>query len=134
MIHLRPVKGSERPLLEYLHTASLPSDTFPDFLKGFWWIAWDGAAPVAFAGLTATGDTGYLCRAGVIPDYRGKGLQRRLIRVRVNKARRLGLAWLVTDTYRNPVSSNNLIDAGFRMFTPIEPWAADDAVHWRLHL
>lgn len=90
-----------------------------------------------FAGLAPSSrwaDTGYLCRAAVLPDYRGRGLQKRLIRVRIAKARRLGWRWLVTDTRQNPASANSLIDCGFRMFEPSEPWSFSDACYWRLKL
>ena len=43
-----------------------------------WWIAWDGAEPVAYAGLRIRQESfnrglAFLCRAGVITGHRGRG-------------------------------------------------------------
>lgn len=106
----------------------------PDFERGFWWVAYDGSEPVGFAGLTQTfADTkvGYLKRAGVIESYRGRGLQRALIRVRERAARRLGMTLMVTDTTENPSSSNNLIACGYRLFSPKNPWAWEHTLYWK---
>lgn len=99
----------------------------------FWFIAWDGDRPAAFAGLGLEdddNDTGYLCRSGVLASYRGHGLQLRLIRRREAKAIELGLNRLVSDTTGNVPSSNNLIRAGFHLFEPARPWAFDETLYW----
>ena len=66
-------------------------------------MARDGAGrPVAFAGMTGSirwVDCMYLCRSGVVPEYRGRGLQQRLILAREAQARRLGMNWLITETH-----------------------------------
>lgn len=60
--------------------------------------------------------TGHLTMAGVHRRHRGHGLQRRLIRARVNLARRLGLRAVRTFTHEsNHYSMNNLIRCGFRV-------------------
>jgi GNAT superfamily N-acetyltransferase len=123
-------------LLNYLQLAILPSDT-PHELEGYWWIAYDGELPIGFAGVTQSkrwGDTGYLCRAGVIRSHRGQGVQTRLIRVRERKARDIGWNWLITDTYKNPASANSLIRCGYRTFLPANPWSFDGAIYWRKRL
>lgn len=120
-------------LLKYLQLACLPGDT-PTTLDGHWWIAYDGTRPVAFCGLRGVGDpvyAGYLCRAGVIPEYRGRGIQKRLIRVRERKAKALGWPEVISDTNLNPASANSLIACGFRTYTPEEPWGFETATYWR---
>ena len=92
---------------------------------------------VAFAGLVRSSrwsDSGYLCRAGVVPSSRKQGIQKKLIRVRIKKAKVLKMKWLVTDTYDNPASSNNLISCGFKLFNPSGPWGAEGTLYWRLKL
>jgi GNAT superfamily N-acetyltransferase len=74
--------------------------------------------------------TGYLCRAGVLESHRGRGLQKRLIRVRERKARKLGWTHVVTDTYENPASANSLIKCGFRSYLPRNPWGAKGVAYW----
>jgi GNAT superfamily N-acetyltransferase len=73
-----------------------------------------------------------MCRAGVVRSHRGKGLQKRLIRVRERKAREHGWKWLITDTASyNVASSNNLAACGFKLFRPSRPWGHDDGLYWR---
>jgi GNAT superfamily N-acetyltransferase len=117
-----------------LHKLCLPADTVYPPGDSFWWIGYDEDVPVCFAGLTASQQEvkgGYLCRAGVAPSHRGLGLQRRLIRVRERYARTLGWNVLVTDTYCNPQSANNLIACGYRLYSPVYTWSFTGACYWR---
>lgn len=126
----------EDTLLE-LQKICLPDDKVFEPSDGYWWIAYAGDLPIAFAGLTASRSQhrgGYLCRAGVVPGYRGLGLQRRLIRVRERFAKKLGWKVLVTDTFMNPSSSNNLISCGYRQFSPDIPWGYQTAQYWRKYI
>jgi GNAT superfamily N-acetyltransferase len=124
--------------LRVLQKKCLPSDAPFDTSQGYWWIVYDAHnLPCAFAGLVPSVrwlDTGYLCRAGVLPSHRGQGVQKRLIRARVRQARALGWSWLITDTYDNPASSNSLIATGFKLFEPSKPWGAKGTLYWRLKL
>jgi hypothetical protein len=59
------------------------------FDLGHWWLAFQGAEPVAFAGLvqsTYVPNSGYLCRVGVISKHWGQSLQLRLLRVAASRA------------------------------------------------
>jgi len=121
-----------------LQKKCLPSDAPFDTSQGYWWTVYDSHnLPCAFAGLVPSVrwlDTGYLCRAGVLPSHRGQGVQKRLIRARIRQARALGWDWLITDTYDNPASSNSLISTGFKLFDPSKPWGAKGTLYWRLKL
>ena len=124
--------------LSVLQKKCLPADALYETNSGFWWIVYDSInLPCAFAGLVPSvrwADTGYLCRAGVLPSHRGQGVQKRLIRARVRQARALGWRWIITDTYENPASSNSLIACGFKLFEPTKPWGATGTLYWRLNL
>lgn len=90
-----------------------------------WWLAEDDGYPVAFGGIAPSSKllhVGYLCRAGVIPECRGMGLQRRLIRVREAYARRQGWSQVRTDAASAP-SANNLARMGYQIFRPEKPWS-----------
>lgn len=107
--------------------------------RGEWWLAYNEKRPVAFAGLVPMSDyfsVGYLCAAGVLPDFRGHGLQKRLIRRRIARARELGCVAIYTDTiHENAASANSLIACGFRQFVPHTPWGDTQHVHfWSLNL
>ena len=124
--------------LSALQKRCLPHDIPFKTDKGFWWIVYDSFDNAcAFGGLVPSmrwSDCGYLCRSGVLPLYRGKGIQKKLIRARVRQARALGWRWLITDTYENPPSSNSLISCGFRLFEPTVPWGANGTLYWRLQV
>jgi GNAT superfamily N-acetyltransferase len=103
----------------------------------YWWIAYHGTEPAAFAALAeayATPNLGYLKRSGVLPQHRGRGLQLRLIRVRERAARKMGCDGMISDTTDNPASSNTLIRAGYRIFKPQRPWAFEDSIYWEKDL
>jgi GNAT superfamily N-acetyltransferase len=137
-VRLRSVEPNDLDIAEEIramHVACFPfeySKGLTDY--GFWWIGYDKDEPACFAGLWKSSNfeqAGYLCRAGVLPAYRGMGLQRRLVRVREKKARALGWRLLVSDTNDNPPSANNLIGCGYRTFTPPTRWAMPSAVYWK---
>jgi GNAT superfamily N-acetyltransferase len=122
-------------LICYLQKKILPSDNIYKPDRGHWWVAYaEDGKPVAFAGLVRSikwTDTGYLCRAGVLDGYTGHGLQKRLIQARVKQARKLGWNWCITDTTNNPASANSLINAGFKIYTPGQPWSFRNAIYWK---
>lgn len=100
-----------------------------------WWIVFDGKKPVAYAGALFLKDKNrvYLCRAGVLPEYRGMGLQKQLIRKRVQWSKdSCGADSVVTYTDSDNIySSNNLIKCGFLLYIPDFPWGSSpDAMYW----
>lgn len=121
-------------VLASLQLSCLPGDKAFPIESGWWHIAYAGKQPVGFSGMVPSvrwTDCVYLCRAGVLDEYQGQGLQKRLIRVRLKTAKKLGYKWAVTDTYENPASANSLIAVGFKTFKPTFPWAGEGAIHWR---
>ena len=134
-IRLKRVDGwTHEEDLEELQLVCLPEDDPRDTTEGAWWIAYDGNIPVAFAGISHIPklNWGYLCRAGVVPEYRGRGLQRRLIDVRLRHAKKNGWPVVVCDTHlTNHSSSNNLFRRGFKLYEPEGRWAFKDGLYWR---
>ena len=138
---VRAVDNSQlywRNILSGLQLACLPYDEIFTPIEGWWFVAFEQkAGAVGFAGMVKSSqfsDCVYLCRAGVLPNHRGHGLQKRLIQVRLSSARRMGMNWAVTDTYENPASANSLISTGFRIYDPSRPWGMDGATYWRKKL
>jgi GNAT superfamily N-acetyltransferase len=138
VISIRRVDGTaKQALLRQLQLLALPDDKPYDTRKGCWWIAYDDTRAAGFAGYVRSArwaDTIYMCRAGVLPAFRGRKLQRRLIRVREQHARRAGMCWSITDTSHNPASSNNLIASGYRLYEPTIPWSYRRSLYWRKKL
>lgn len=120
-------------VLHELYAQCFPAEALPEWERCAWWQVED--PPVAFAGVrTVKGDetTAYLERAGVHKVARGRGLQRRLIRVRCAWAKRNGCDTVITyTTPDNYWSSNNLIECGFRLYQPEWPWAGTEVLYWQ---
>lgn len=102
---------------------------------GFWWLACDNAAShVAFASIRGSSLDASWCyfdRVGVLPEHRGAGLQRRLMRACEAKARRLGFKTMVSDTTDNPPSAANFDRLRYQRFTPDFLWGFPSTLYWR---
>jgi hypothetical protein len=98
------------------------------------WLAFHGAAPVAFAGIipyTHVFNAGYFCRVGVLGKHCGHRLQLRLMRAIEAGARRSEWFSIISDTTDNMYSANNFIRSGYRLFSPRNPWAWPHTLYWR---
>lgn len=100
------------------------------------WLVSDGdQRAVAYAVLSQFHDlsgVGYLSRAAVMPKHRGNGLQAWLIDARERKARERGYNVLLSNcNVENASSANNLIEAGFEMFRPVELWDGAAGLYFR---
>lgn len=138
---IRKVNGKSKRVqntLMRLQKEILPSDEPCDVSEGHWWIAYtETNKPIGFAGMKQSSqftDCVFFHRAGVSDDHTGHALQKRLIKARLCKAKSMGFNWAVTDTTKNPPSSNSLINCGFKMYKPSKPWAWDWSCYWRLKL
>jgi GNAT superfamily N-acetyltransferase len=123
--------------LSALQRKCLPFDKPYDTTHGYWWIAVKDGVDIGFAGLICSpwwSDCACLVRCGVVSDYRGQGLQKKFIRVRIRQAKALKMNWIVTSTFDNPASANSLISCGFKMFNPSKPWMTKHTSYWRLKL
>jgi GNAT superfamily N-acetyltransferase len=131
IIRVEP-KGAKVALLDFLDLSTLPGDEVYEKAGSIWWIAYDGKTPVAYAGIKRWGSTmAFLCRAGVLKEYRGRGLHAKLIRVREAWARRAGIKHLITYTAPfNLKSANNLIRAGYGLYKPEEEWGVEHALYF----
>lgn len=82
------------------------------------WVAFAGFVPfVPFP------DVAYFKRSAVLPEYRGYGLQRKLMAVRETAARARGYTRLVSSCdISNVHSANNFIREGWLLTNPERPW------------
>jgi GNAT superfamily N-acetyltransferase len=100
----------------------------------YWWVVWDDGKPIAFAGmrpcqLKSNLGLAALTRCGVTKDYRGQGIQKRLLRARVAYARRLGLRQVVGYVKNwNLASANSLIGCGFKLYGGT--WGGKESLHF----
>jgi GNAT superfamily N-acetyltransferase len=99
----------------------------------YWWLVTVGPAIIAFAGMVPFEPfprCGYLKRAAVLPAYRGKGLQGRLMAARLTRAAE-ATDWthIVSEcAVTNVASANNFIRAGFRLVEPERVWDKENLV------
>lgn len=137
MYRIREVDGQDEEVADTL--AELHRRTFfdrariPQFDDGHWWLVFDGAEPVAFAGLvpsTHIANAGYFCRVGVLRQHAGRRLQLRLMRALEMRARRNGWRLIISDTTDNVTSANNFIRAGYQLYQPKTPWAWSHSLYW----
>jgi GNAT superfamily N-acetyltransferase len=138
MYRIREVDAHDEEIADTL--ADLHRLTFfngaaiPEFELGHWWLAHCEKMPVAFAGVipsTFAYNAGYFSRVGVLKKYRGSGLQLRLMRALVSRARHNGWSCIVSDTTDNLASANNFIRAGYQLYQPQYPWAWPNTLYWR---
>jgi GNAT superfamily N-acetyltransferase len=138
MYRIREVDGEDDDVattLSDLHRLTFfKSAPLPAFDWGHWWLAFDGKAPIAFAGLvpsTYAENAGYFCRVGVLQAHWGRALQLRLMRAAEGRARANGWSLVISDITDNLVSANNFIRAGYRLYRPRDPWGWPDTLYWR---
>lgn len=105
-----------------------------------WWAAFIGAEIVGYAaGRAPLAWPGYyyLSRVGVLEHARGQGLQKRFVRARLRRARKIGCHTTLTYTSTdNAPSMRSLIACGFRPYDPEEgcDYVGTDFVYWKIRL
>lgn len=132
-----PLTAKNIKLLRVLQKACLPVDAPYLEISGWYWIGCWNNTPIAFCILAPSlqwSDCVYLARAGVLREFRGRGLQKRMITIRETLARKKGYVWSVSDTTENPASSNSLIAKGYKVYEPANPWGFKYSLYWRKKL
>ena len=122
-------------ILDTIDHECFPEDPLYNKIGCYWWVVYDCGLPIAFGGLKKVdSDTVFLCRVGVRVHARGRGLQKRLIRTRMNYIKNNmeeineAITYTITE---NPASSNSLIAEGFKLYVPESPWYEDeDVLYW----
>jgi len=147
-VDFRPATSvEERELILGLDRICFPIDAPPAIAGAEWIIGWDGGTPAAYcAWKTVEHDgvpVGFHYRGGVLPDHRGHGLQRRMLRLREDRMREHGLTAAVTYTDADGAASmRSLIAEGYRPYVPTPTTILSGLgrlgrvgfVHWRKSL
>lgn len=123
MIRLRI--SHDATLNKALFARGLPGDLWCGDHHTFW-VAWDGETPVGFcsAVLLPRERGAFLSSAVVFRAYRGRRIQRDMIRTRLRWARRHGAEHVVTYTAKeNWESAKSLLVTGFKAYEPGVQWA-----------
>ena len=135
---MRLARTADLEAVALLNHCILPNDPLGDELsRGVWWLLKEGRKLVGYCGMRTSDHPGneglwFLSRVGVLPEYRGRGLQKRMIQARVRYARTRRAELIVTYTaVWNVASSNSLIACGFKLYEPYTKWVGDDVNYWR---
>lgn len=124
----------DRPLIEYLDSRLFTDEERVDYIdESVWWVGWKDEVPVAYAGARYIPEANavFLSRAGVLPEARGQGIQRKLISLRLRWANTTGAKNAITYTHPlNHPSANNLIRSGFLLYSPQWQWAGPEFLYW----
>src|ERR1019366_3836721 len=96
---------------------SVPDWTCPQM---YWFVIFDNKQWVGYAALRVhDAITLYSGPTYIKPDFRGQGLQVKLLKKRINLAKKLGYSRIISSTYyHNYPSNNSLIKCGFRLICP----------------
>jgi GNAT superfamily N-acetyltransferase len=95
-----------------------------------WWVIVDKGKIVAYCGCLYSERVCIFVRAWVYQDYRGNGLQSKMIRARLKAAAGCKMAITYT-TSDNVHSANNLIRNKFLLYDPIYAYAGRDKLYFR---
>ena len=118
----RAVAREDAALIAQMDVVCFPSDTPAAFAGANWFIGWDGDRPAAYCAwkpVEHDEPVGFHYRGGVLPAWRGHGLQREMLRLREAEMRERGIARAVTYTDADAAASmRNLIAEGYRPYVP----------------
>ena len=118
----RAVSREDAALIAQMDVICFPIDTPAEFAGASWFIGWEGeqlAAYCAWKIVEHDEPVGFHYRGGVMPDWRGRGLQREMLRLREAAMRAQGLRKAVTYTDADGAASmRNLIAEGYRPYVP----------------
>lgn len=102
--------------------------------ENIFWIVKDGGESIGFASLKPLPEENsiFLSLVGILPNARGAGIQRKLIKTRLNWAKRNGYKCAVTYTLMdNYPSISNLIKCGFKFYTPYYEWVGSKVFYFK---
>jgi len=134
---LRKWKQADQGWFRDLDYKCFPIDeTFFNSTNYHWWIVYADAAVVGYAGLYVDKKgCAHLTRAGVLPEFRGSGLQKALIKARIRWCKRRKVRLVRTYTScDNHASRANLEACGFRGRKCRRPKDGVEYVSYRLQL
>lgn len=99
-----------------------------------WWVVVDKNKIIAYCGCLYSEGVCIFVRAWVYKKYRGRGLQRRMITVRLNAARKQCYTAITYTLANNIVSANNLIKKKFLLYEPAYKYSGKDVLYFKVDL
>lgn len=128
------LKSTER----YQEIAYLDSQLFPEdepienWQNSEWWIGYHKGEIISYCSLKCMGDYVYLNRAGVLDEFQGNGIQKKMIKKRLDWCKANNIKYAITYTsHLNSASINSLIGMGFKAYRPNNMWAGSEFLYWK---
>lgn len=134
MIKIRKTLDIES--VKKIHSMCLPQDEWYEHEKNIYWLGSHNGKSICFGMATEYGrGILFLSRCGVITSYRGRGIHKKLISIRLAHARKAGIRTVITYTeMENYASSNNLIHYGFKLYDPECAYVGEGFLYWMLQI
>jgi GNAT superfamily N-acetyltransferase len=127
---ISPILYSDLKLLDYKVFAGCNDE----FLSNRdWWVMISGNNIVGYCGCAFTKGICIFVRAWVHRDYRGQGLQKKMIKLRIKSAYDCHIAITYT-TLDNYPSANSLISQGFKLYSPEYAYAGREMLYFQKEL
>jgi GNAT superfamily N-acetyltransferase len=122
---------AEKDLIVKLNDKIFPNDSLKICSKTVcWFVYFDGEIGGFCTGKLISKDTFYMTRAGILDKFRGKGVQKKMINVRVRYAKKIGCKNIITYVKMwNIRSFVNLIRCKFIPYIPEYKYADDESVY-----
>lgn len=102
--------------------------------NGTYWLLHHSGRKVGFCALHPLKYEPNICfmaRSGILAAHHGRGLQRRMINVRLRHAQAEGFSHALTYAWiHNPPSISNLLKTGFRIYEPANAYAGEDMLYF----
>ena len=98
-----------------------------------WWVILSGNQIVAYCGCAFVEGLCIFVRAWVRKEYRGHGLQKKMIKLRIKAAYDCHIAITYT-TIDNYPSANSLISQGFKLYSPEYAYAGREMLYFQKDL
>jgi len=99
-----------------------------------WWVVVDARKIIAYCGCLYSEGICIFIRAWVNARYRGKGIQSRMIKVRLKTAKQYCYTAITYTTHNNVHSANNLFKNGFKMYIPQQKYVGKEMIYFRKDL
>lgn len=95
-----------------------------------WWVIEEEGKIVAYCGCIYSEGICIFNRAWVHRDYRGDGIQSKMIKARLKAAKETCNVAITYTTFDNVPSANNLIKNKFIMYNPLYAYAGNDKLYF----
>lgn len=126
-------KTKDLLVIRGLHSLIFPSDEFPTIDNLHAWVVYDSDEdPVGFCTVNlGSSNIAFMSRAGLMNKATGKGLHKRMVRIREKYAKSKGYDIFISYVkHDNIISAINLEKCGYRLYLPEWRYGGDTVLYF----